>query len=292
MLSSPSKLVLFAFLSSTAAFAPKTKMTVPRAALELRGGFSPPPEVFQKYAAYGEFQAKQPTEKIIMQSILAGCYVAFGCAFAICVGGAMPGIKESNPGLQKLLFGAFGLPFALLMIILSGGQLFTGNTALITAALLEGRVSKAELLKNWVLSYFGNFAGVLAVVFAIKAAGLMPNLAPTVGVAAMKTGIPWVQAFVRGFLCNWMVCMAVWQNMCAGDVPGKVLGTIFPIAAFVSMGFEHSIANMGFIPFGMLSGADVSVSDFLLKNLVPVTLGNILSGSLVVGCAYHFIYGK
>jgi len=264
---------------------------LPRSALHLRGGFSPPPENFGKYAAFGTVQGKQATEKCVVQSLLAGAIIGLGCVLALSVGGAMPGIKSANVGLQKMLLGVFGLPTALLMVILSGGQLFTGNTALVTAAMLQGKVTLAELLKNWGISFFGNFAGALGTVYAVQAAGLLPNLAASTGIAAAKTAIPFGQAVIRGFLCNWMVCMAIWQQMSAGDIAGKFVGVVLPISAFVAMGFEHSIANMAFIPLGMLSGAQVSIGDFLLKNLLPVTLGNIAAGVVMVAGAYNFIYG-
>jgi len=283
-------IVAAALAPSAAALRVSSAPALPRT-LALRGGFSPPPENFGKYATFGSVQGKAPTSKCLVQSLLAGAIIGMGCVLALSVGGAMPGIKAANPGLQKLLLGVFGLPTALLMVILSGGQLFTGNTALVTAALLQGKVSLGELLKNWGISFFGNFAGALAVVYAIQAAGLLPNVGASVGVATAKAAIPFGQAVLRGFLCNWFVCMAIWQQMAAGDVAGKFVGVVLPISAFVAMGFEHSIANMAFIPLGMLSGAEVSVAEFLFKNLLPVTLGNAAAGVVMVAGAYNFIYG-
>eukprot|EP00962_Isochrysis_galbana_P018481 scaffold5330_cov125-Isochrysis_galbana.AAC.4 len=265
--------------------------TAPAPALRLRGGMDKtPPEAYQAFLATGVRQATMPTTQTVLQALLAGGFVALGAALAMTVGANVPGIKSSNPGLQKILLGAFGLPWALLMVLLTGGQLFTGNTATITTALLEGQVTLEQMLKNLVLSYFGNFAGGLTVVYLLGAAGLTTPGAAAVAVA--KTSLPFMQALIRGFLCNWMVCIAIWQAYCATTVAGKYISVFFTISSFVALGFEHSVANMAMIPLGMLNGADISVAKFLTSNLIPVTIGNMLAGSIVVGTAYYYIHGS
>jgi len=231
-----------------------------------------------------------PTTKTVIQSLLAGAFVGLGSALAMTVGANLPGIKSSNPGLQKILLGFFGLPWALLMVLLTGAQLFTGNTASITAALLEGQVTLPQMIKNLVIVYFGNFAGGLTLVSLFNLAGLTAPGAASV--AAAKTSLPFVQALTRGFLCNWMVCIAIWQAYCSTTVAGKYIAVLFTISSFVAMSFEHSVANMAMIPLGMINGAEVSIKTFLSSNLIPVTLGNILAGSLLVGTAYHLVYGS
>jgi formate/nitrite transporter len=263
----------------------------PAPALRLRGGMDKtPPEAYQAFVATGVRQATMPTLPTVLQALLAGGFVALGAALAMTVGANLPGIKSTNPGLQKIILGAFGLPWALMLVLLTGGQLFTGNTATITTALLEGQVTLDQMLKNFFLSYFGNFAGGLIVISLLAAAGLTaPGAA---AVATAKTSLPFVQALIRGFLCNWMVCIAVWQAYCANTVAGKYTAVFFTISSFVALGFEHSVANMAMIPLGMLNGADISVAKFLTSNLIPVTIGNMLSGILLVGTAYYFSHGS
>jgi formate/nitrite transporter len=265
--------------------------TAPAPALRLRGGMdNTPPEAYQAFVATGVRQATMATAPTVLQAILAGGFVALGSALAMTVGANVPGLKSSSPGLQKILLGAFGLPWALMMVLLTGAQLFTGNTATITTALLEGQVTLDQMLKNFVLSYFGNFAGGLTVVALLGAAGLVTP--GSVAVATAKTSLPFVQALLRGFLCNWMVCIAIWQSYCATSVAGKYVAVFFTISSFVALGFEHSVANMAMIPLGMLNGADISIAKFLTSNLIPVTIGNMLAGSLVVGTAYYYIHGS
>lgn len=263
-------------------------------ALRLHGGSAKsPPETYQAYVAIGTKQGTMATTPLVLQSLYAGFYIALGSALALTVGAAMPGIKSSNIGLQKILLGAFGLPWALLMVLLTGGQLFTGNTALVTAAMLEGKVTRAQIVYNWVVSYFGNFVGCLCIALALVGAGLFgPESTGAINIALAKTSLSWGAAFIRGFLCNWMVCIAIWQATCAGSLPGKFIGVFLPISSFVALGFEHSIANMAMIPLGMLCGADISVSKFISANLIPVTLGNALSGALMVAYGYHLVHGS
>lgn len=233
-----------------------------------------------------------PLGKMTVQSVLAGAFIALGGFLALSVGASLPGIKASDPGLQKFILGAIGLPFGLICVVLTGGQLFTGNCALVTSAWLQGKVSTQNLVKNFVVSFFGNFAGALAICGLISASGLVISSPGAAGVAVAKCGLPFMQTLIRGFLCNWLVCIALWSQTAACDVTGKILGIWFPISSFVAMGFEHSVANMALIPLSMLGGAEgVSVGDFLLKNLLPVTIGNILGGAVAVAMSYNYIHG-
>jgi len=209
----------------------------------------------------------------------------------LSVGGACPGLAASNPGLQKIVAGAFGLPFGLMMTLVTGAELFTGNTALVTAALLEGKASLGELIKSWTVSYTGNFVGSLALAALVATAGTMVGGGAAVGAAVAKTSLSFKTALVRGILCNWLVCMAVWMASMAKDLPGKIVAIWFPISAFVALGLEHSVANMFIIPLGIMSGAAVTWKDFLLKNLLPVTLGNIIGGAVLVAAAFSYAYG-
>jgi len=282
------------FLALSVCFAGAAAHTVgPAPLFRLRGGTAKSPaDTYKAFVAGGADKATTDTRVTLMQSVSTGCFVAFGGALLLTVGGQMPGIKAANPGLQKIMLGIFGLPWAMMMIVLTGGQLFTGNTAMLTAALLEKKITLAQLAKNWVITYLGNFVGSLAAMFLLFSAGLFtPGNAAATTIATYKTSIPFMQVVMRGFLCNWMVCIAVFMMTCSASLPGKFLAAFLPISSFVALGFEHSIANMGMIPLGMLCGADVSLSKFLLSSLLPVTIGNILGGALMVGTFYHYAHG-
>ena len=214
-------------------------------------------------------------------------------------------------GLGKCLAGAiFGT--GLMLVLLAGGELFTGNT-LILAAVCDKRVKLIHMLRNWVIVYFGNFVGALLIAYMMNISGLFDSGAGllggvTVKIAAGKTSLSFVKAFVLGIMCNWLVCLAVWISYGADTMAGKILGIFFPIWLFITSGFEHSVANMYYIPAGImakgnetyaaLSGlssealAGLNIQNLLLGNLLPVTLGNIVGGAVIVGFGYWFIYLK
>jgi formate/nitrite transporter len=180
------------------------------------------------------------------------------------------------------------------MVMLTGGELFTGNVFFMLSGLLNKKVTSAQLAINWAVSFLGNFAGALFVAglaFMAGTTAVQPWLNTTISVATFKATLPFGVAFTRGILCNWMVCTAVWIATAAQSPAGKFLGIWLLVSSFVAMGFEHSIANMFIIPLGMLNGAAVTPSMFLLNNLLPVTLGNIVGGGLLIACAYWYAYG-
>ena len=183
-----------------------------------------------------------------------------------------------------------------MLVVIAGSELFTGNCGVITPSCLTSKAKWTGLLKNWVTVYIGNFIGSLFVAFFLgylsNLFGKDPYLGAVQGIAAGKVGLTFGQAFWRAVGCNWLVCLAVWLAVSATDITGKVWGIWFPIMAFVAIGFEHSIANMFFVPLGMFYGANVSWGQFLLNNLVPVTLGNIVGGGLFVGVIYWYLYGR
>jgi formate/nitrite transporter len=252
-----------------------------------------PQDGFDGAVAAGAKKAGMPASKIFGLGVLSGCHIGFGAFLMLSVGGACPGLAASNPGLQKILLGAFGLPFGLFMTLMTGAELFTGNTALVTMALLEGKATTSGLAKSWGVSYLGNFVGSVAFAFLVFLGGTLgPAGGASVTVAAAKTSLAFVPAFVRGILCNWLVCMAVYLASFAKDVTGKMVAIWFLISSFVALGLEHSVANMFIIPLGIFSGAAVSWKAFLLKNLLPVTLGNIVGGAIMVAFGYSLAYGK
>ena len=187
---------------------------------------------------------------------------------------------------------AFSL--GLILVIVGGAELFTGNN-LIVMAYADGRISLARLLRNWGIVYVGNILGSLAMAVMVVLSGTLDMgdgaVARTaVNIATAKVDLPMLEAFFRGVLCNTLVCLAVWMCFAAHAVAGKILAIVFPVAAFVALGFEHSVANAYLIPVGYLAGADqVSLVGFL-ANMIPVTFGNVIGGGVFVALVYWIVY--
>ena len=171
-----------------------------------------PPAGYEGAVAAGTKKAGMAVDKIFALGMLSGAHIGFGAFLMLSVGGACPGLVASNPGLQKIVLGSFGLPFGLLMTLVTGAELFTGNTALVTTALLEGKASLGELIKSWSVSYAGNFVGSLALAAAVTAAGTLAGGGASVGVAVAKTSLSFKAAFFRGVLCNWLVRIRVQKS--------------------------------------------------------------------------------
>ena len=178
----------------------------------------------------------------------------------------------------------------------AGAELFTGNNAVLIPGLCNRKYGIGAVLRNWGLVYLGNFAGALFFVYVmVFYTGLLdadPYRSAIRTVAEAKVHMSWGVTFVKGIGANWFVCLAVWLGFACRSAAGKFIGLWFPVMAFVAMGYEHSIANMFFIPSGMLQGADVSIADFVVRNLIPATLGNIAGGAIFVGGLYWYIYRK
>ncbi|MBR0057967.1 MAG: formate/nitrite transporter family protein [Methanobrevibacter sp.] len=233
---------------------------------------------------------------VILLSFLAGAYIAFGGLLAEIASAGM--LAAGAPvGLEKFVFGAV-FPVGLIIVVLAGSELFTGNVMFMTIGVLDGSASVGGLAKNWVLSWIFNFVGALFVAFVLAyMGGLFPAdsafATKATAVAAAKVKMPFAQAFIKAIGCNWLVCLAVWLANASDDIIGKIVGIWFPIMAFVTIGFEHSVANMFFIPLGMFLGAEgVNWGSMIINNLVPVTLGNIVGGAVFVACIYWYTYLK
>jgi len=255
---------------------------------------NPPPATFNAACNMAAAKAAYPVSKTLVLSFLAGAYIAIGGMLLTVVGGGSPALAAANPGLQKFLLGAVGLPAALSMTVLTGCELFTGNTFVMTAGLLNDKIQKADLVKNWALSYFGNFVGAVFMAglgFFAKTTAVGPSATAAVAVATMKCNLPFMTCFAKGVLCNWLVCIAVWLAMTSNDAMGKYMGMFLPVSTFVAMGLEHSVANMFIIPQGIFAGAQVTWGQFLMNNLLPVTLGNVVGGAVFVAGLYHVAYG-
>ncbi|SKB30827.1 formate/nitrite transporter [Acetoanaerobium noterae] len=251
----------------------------------------------------------KPLNQFIL-GILAGAFIAFAsegsnmAAFNLFA-------KPETYGLGKALAGVV-FATGLMLVIIAGGELFTGNT-LITIGVLEKKIKLKDMLSNWFFVYLGNFVGAVFIAYMMNMSGLFNSGDNMLGgitlkIAAYKTHLTFSQAFYLGIMCNWLVCIAVWMSYGAKDIIGKCFAIFFPISLFITSGFEHSIANMYYIPAGILAKSNASWveasgltaeklahlnwSTFIAKNLVPVTIGNIVGGVILVAGVYWFTYYK
>ena len=263
-----------------------------------------PKEVAERYVAVGRAKAALPVGRMLVLGLLAGAFIA--CA---AVGANTALSTVDNPSLGKLA-AACVFPGGLAMVLLAGSELFTGN-CLLVIPLLQREIGWGGLLRNWLFVYIGNLLGSLLIV-GLAAGGSQWGLfsgqlaVTTMKVAAGKVALSFPAAFCLGVGCNFLVCIAVWISFAADSVGGKLAGLFFPIMLFVLSGFEHSVANMYYIPAGIVAAADpvwaaqaakagvdlssLTWSAFFCRNLLPVTLGNIVGGSLLVGCAYWYCF--
>lgn len=265
-----------------------------------------PSEIAERVQKVGVVKANLDFLSTFMLAVLAGAFISFGAVLATLA------THDSNLtfGLTSLL-GGLVFCLGLILVVIAGAELFTGNS-LIVMAFVEKKVSLYKLLRNWLIVYFGNLAGALTMVAWIYLAQhwSMHNYAigaKAVIIANSKVNLPFLAAFSRGVLCNILVCLAVWLCFSGRSVIDKIAAIIYPITAFVALGFEHSIANMYFIPMGLLikddpniiaaisaGGASINLSHLTISgfmhNLLPVTLGNIAGGGILVGLVYWFIY--
>ncbi len=254
-----------------------------------------PKAIVEAASEAGLAKARLSVGKTLLLSFMAGAYIALGGVVAMIIGKDCPALAAANPGLAKLLFASV-FPVGIIMAVINGAELFTGNTGIMLPSVLSGQITWRAMLCNWSLVYLGNLVGSLFVAYALcYASGLIRSGhlgAAAVSIAESKLSPSWGQLLLRAIGCNWLVCLGIWIAMAADDVAGKVWGLWFPIMAFVAIGFEHSVANMFFVPLGMLNGANVTVWQFLWHNLLPVTIGNIIGGSLLVGAAYWWVYAR
>jgi len=231
--------------------------------------------------------------RFIILTMLAGIYIAFGGILSLTLGYGFPETTAGNPGFQKLLSGA-AFPIGLILVVVLGAELFTGNNALLMPPLLTRRCSIADVLVNWTLVWIGNFMGALLFVyFMVYLTGLTaiePYHSAIINIANAKVSMPWGTVLLKGIGANWCVCLAIWLAMSAKSSGAKMFGCWFPVMAFVALGYEHSIANMFFIPCGILEGADISTWEMIWSNLIPATLGNIIGGAVFVGCVHSYLY--
>ncbi|MGB5824191.1 MAG: formate/nitrite transporter family protein [Proteocatella sp.] len=272
-----------------------------------------PPEIAEIAIENSIKKVNQSARNLILLGILAGASIAFAsegsnmAAFNLFA-------RPETYGLGKCLAGAiFGT--GLMIVVIAGGELFTGNT-LIIAGILEKKIKLSSMLRNWFYVYLGNLIGSIFIAWMMNVSGLFASGANDLGamtikIALYKVSLTFLQAFVLGIMCNWLVCLAIWMSYGAKDITGKILAVFFPIWLFITSGFEHSIANMYYIPAGIIAkgnpqyvqaalnmGVHLDKLDYLnwgtffTKNLIPVTCGNIVGGGIFVAGIYWFVYSK
>lgn len=233
------------------------------------------------------------TGRLIILSILAGCYIALGGVLSIMVGFGFPEITAGNPAMQRLLSGAM-FPIGLILVVVLGAELFTGNNALLVPGFMKGDFGPGDVVKNWTLVYIGNFIGAFGFAWLmVYLAGITapePWHSAIIKVAEAKVSMTWLTVLIKGIGANWCVCIAVWLALSGHSLIEKMAACWLPVMAFVALGYEHSIANMFFIPLGMLEGADVGIGQFVWNNLVPATIGNIAGGAIFVGCVHAMLH--
>jgi formate transporter len=257
-----------------------------------------PQQIAERVETVGVTKARLPFISLVLLGMLAGAFIGFGAIFSTLVA------SDASLGfaIQRLLMGlTFSL--GLVLVVVAGAELFTGNNLLVMAW-ADGRISTLELLRNWLVVYLSNAVGAIGLALLVFWSHHADMGGGNVGaqyvkIAAAKTAMPFTEAFFKGVLCNALVCLAVWLSLAGHTVTDKILAVIFPISAFVAAGFEHSIANMFFVPLGiLLQGAGYGAADASItwlgfaQNLLPVTLGNIFGGSVMVALIYYLIYRR
>lgn len=280
-----------------------------------------PSDMAQKAETIGVKKANLAASKLFVLAILAGAFIALGAIFSNTVSAGSISIKGGPDlfsataalpyGLTRLLAGiAFSL--GLILVVVGGAELFTGNN-LIIMAFMSRKITLKQLLRNWGIVYLGNFVGSILTALIMVATNQYLQGNGAIGLAALNTanakaGVSFFPALASGIMCNTLVCLAVWLTYSARSTTDKIMAIIPPITAFVAAGFEHCVANMYFIPVGLFiknwgsasffetigktaaDFANLTWGNFFIKNLLPVTIGNIIGGAIMVGGVYWFVY--
>ena len=256
--------------------------------------FKDPQEITQAGIKTGAAKARLSWDKALVASFLAGAYIAFGGLLSIAVTSGMP---EETWGTLPTLFAGAVFALGLILVVIAGSELLTGNMALVPLAAFQGRVKASQLFGNLGVVLVGNLLGALFVAyFLADQTGVITEELPKARleeIATLKaqTETEW-QIFLRAVGCNWLVCLAVWMALAATDVAGKILAIFFPIMAFVAMGFDHVVANMFFLPAAIFAGAgDITWGD-TLHNWLFAGLGNFVGAAIFVAGAYWYLYAR
>jgi formate transporter len=240
-----------------------------------------PKDTLKAVYKVGIYKAGLPLNLLMVQSFMAGIYIAMAGHLFLAVGGGV--------------LGAALFPTGLIAVVLTSAELFTGDALVFVASVLGGQVPFSKLLRNWTVSWIMNFAGCLfwASVLAYGS-GAIDDVegaaALAIKVALKKAHQPWGHILLKGIGANFLVCVGLWQGTSAEEVSGKILGLWFPIAAFVMIGFDHCIANQFFIPLGMMLGADISMSELVFGALLPASIGNVIGGGFLCGAVSWYVF--
>ena len=249
-----------------------------------------PSQIAQRVEKMGVTKARADTLTLLVLAILAGAFISLGALFFTVV------VTKASLGFGPTrLLGGLSFCLGLVLVVVGGAELFTGNN-LLGMAWASNLISTRDVLRNWFLTYLGNVIGCLATVMLVVWANIGNLSGGAVGemalqIASAKANLSLIEAFSRGILCNALVCLAVWLAMGGHSVTDKILGMLLPISAFVAIGFEHSIANWFFLPYGLVLDAQNAVSIVGVgKNLAVVSAGNIVGGTLLVAGVYWLAY--
>lgn len=265
--------------------------------------FLSPKETAEAFDNVAVAKASHTTASLWILGIFAGIFIGFGGFASATISHTI-----TNAGLAKFAGGAV-FPVGLMLVVTTGAELFTGNN-LMVIGYMDKKISLQQLLRNWVWVYLANFVGSVVFAFLISQTGLFATTGGVLGATVIKTALakaslPFSQALIRGIFCNMLVVLAVWMATASKDIASKILSCWFPVMLFVMSGFEHSIANMYFIPAGIFAKANPAYLEAgnlsteavanlnwggLISNLIPVTLGNIIGGALIVGICYWYAY--
>jgi formate/nitrite transporter len=234
--------------------------------------------------------------RLLVMAFLGGIFISLGALLAVVVAGGATQLLAENPGLDKLLFGAV-FPIGFIAVVLTGADLFTSNCATQMVPWYRRKVKLREVLRVWSVSYLGNLIGALFAAWAFAyMTGLLTANQPwtpyIINLAEHKVHQPFQVVFMKGVLANMLVCVAAWQGYSAKDTLGRMVGIWAPVMTFVALGMEHSIANLFFVPAAMLAGANITLLDFAVHNLLPATVGNIVGGALLIGLPYAWLYSE
>jgi len=254
--------------------------------------YNSPKETTLRFSDAGLQKTKYPISSFILLSIQGGAFIALGGLLSVMVAG---GMDTDSAGLVKFVAGAL-FPVGLLMIIFTGSDLFTSNCATLTIPCLRKQLSAGTLIKFLLLSYFLNFIGTQFIAFLLSdyvgLVGKDPWKDYLFHLADNKVNQEFMTVLVKGIGANWLVCLGVWLGFASNDIVGRYIGIWIPVMLFVTLGYEHSIANMFFIPAAIYAGADITWGAFIIQNLIPATIGNLIGGGVLVGCLYWFIHIK
>ncbi|MBQ8750586.1 MAG: formate/nitrite transporter family protein [Alphaproteobacteria bacterium] len=253
-----------------------------------------PSEIADNFGTASQSKAKTGFTKFAIMAIMGGIFIALGGLLTVVVAGNMQGVAQENIGLVKFVAGAL-FPVGLIMVSVGGADLFTSDCAGMVLSTMQKKTVFKDLIKVWILAYLFNFIGSQLVAYfmayktgilSFDAIGYLTNLANG------KLKYPWETVFLKGIGANALVCLGTWMGYAGKDIMGKSLGIWVPVMLFVTLGYEHSIANMFFIPTAIYSGADITWGHFIVDNLIPATIGNIVGGAVVIGLALGYVYNK